>query len=245
MFTAPRRVLRPWPHTPAPLTPEQERIREDWVAHWLESNSKTPLVNVVDRFNHGYPLRSVRRGARTLEIGAGVGMHCKWEDLESQDYYCNELTDSYVETIRRRYPRVKAAVGDCQARLSFDDGFFDRILAIHVLEHLPDLPKCLDEVSRLLAPDGVLSVVIPCEAGLLYELARIVSSKRMFESRYHESYDWLIKSEHVSSAWEVLAELHARFDVDDETYFPSRVPSIDTNIAIGLTLRHKRSRVAR
>jgi hypothetical protein len=41
--------------------------------------------------------------------------------------------------IRTRHPQINAIVGDCQQRLEFDDGYFDRILPTHVLEHLPNL----------------------------------------------------------------------------------------------------------
>ena len=52
--------------------------------------------------------------------------------------------------IRERHPGVEVLVGDCQQRLPFDDGSFDRVLAIHVLEHLPNLPAALAEIRRLL-----------------------------------------------------------------------------------------------
>jgi ubiquinone/menaquinone biosynthesis C-methylase UbiE len=61
-------------------------------------------------------------------------------------------------------------VGDCEDRIDVPEQFFDRIIAIHVLEHLTNLPKALDELVRVLAPGGRLSVVIPCEGGLLYFL---------------------------------------------------------------------------
>ena len=45
-------------------------------------------------------------------------------------------------------------VADCQQRLPFEDGSFDRALAIHVLEHLPNLPAAVAEIHRLLKPSG-------------------------------------------------------------------------------------------
>ena len=34
--------------------------------------------------------------------------------------------------------------------MAFADGFFDRSIAVHVLEHLPNLPAAIREVYRLL-----------------------------------------------------------------------------------------------
>jgi hypothetical protein len=44
---------------------------------------------------------------------------------------------------------------------------------------------------------AVFSVVLPCEDGLLYTLARRVLAQRIFENRYKQSYSWFIQREHV------------------------------------------------
>ena len=72
--------------------------------------------------------------------------------------------------------------GDCQQELGFPDEFFERILAIHVLEHLPNLPATIAEAYRVCAKDGVFSVVIPCEGGLAYGLARRLSAPAHFKN---------------------------------------------------------------
>jgi hypothetical protein len=62
-----------------------------------------------------------------------------------------------------------------------------------------------------------------------------VTTQREFERRYNTSYDWLVASEHVSLAHEVLNELRNHFDFADVTYYPSRIPLIDLNLLIGIT----------
>lgn len=52
--------------------------------------------------------------------------------------------------ILRRFPNVQTVVGDCQKKMDFPDGYFDRYVAIHVVEHLPDLPAAIREAWRLL-----------------------------------------------------------------------------------------------
>ena len=77
------------------------------------------------------------------------------------------------------------------------------MLAIHVLEHLPDLPAALDEVARVLAPDGRFVAVIQCEGGVAYALARRLTAKRLFEREFGRDYDWFIRSEHINVPWEI------------------------------------------
>jgi ubiquinone/menaquinone biosynthesis C-methylase UbiE len=88
----------------------------------------------------------------TLEIGAGLAEHLAYERLTAEqeaNYAAVEIRPDMVKTIRQRFPRIQARLGDCQQRLDFPDGYFDRVLAIHVLEHPPNLPATVEEMHRL------------------------------------------------------------------------------------------------
>jgi len=212
---------------------------EDWYGEFL-ANVLPGKYGWVDRFNHTYALRSAVPGSRTLEIGPGNGSHLAFEDLPSQqEYVALELRESLSRSIGDEHPNVRVVVGDCQAGLDFPDASFDRVLAIHVLEHLDNLPAALREIARVMAPGGRFSVVIPAEGGLGYALGRRLTVQRQFERRYHMPYRWMIEYEHVNRAREVLAELDRLYDVEDRTFFPLRVPSVDANLVIGLTLTRR------
>ncbi len=228
-----------WPKRIPDLTSEQQAIRDDFMAYWHEVLPRR--YGLVEHFNHRYPLadRPAKTPCRTLEIGAGLGEHLVYERLEGQDYYCIELRAAMAQQIAMRFPGVKTVIGDCQQHLDFADGFFDRILAIHVLEHLPDLPRALAEVRRVLAKDGVFSVVIPCDPGLAYGLARRISAQRIFERRYKQSYDWFIRSEHINRPSEIMDLLVRDFIISRRRYFPLLAPLVPINLCVGLTLRSK------
>jgi SAM-dependent methyltransferase len=223
-----------WPKQLPTLSDEQIRIKDDWMKHWL-----TILPNryaVMDRFNHGYPAKRARPGIRVLEVGAGLGEHLEYEDTRDVDYHAIELRPEIAEEIRRRHPQVKVTVGSVEQTIPFEDHYFDRVVAIHMLEHLPNLPAALREIHRVLKPGGEFCVVIPCEGGMAYGFARFISSKRIFEKRYNMSYDFCIRSEHVNEAHEILDELSTLFEATDRTYFPLRAPIVTINLAIGLVL---------
>ncbi len=223
-----------WPKPLPAFTEDEQRVRDAFMARWLEYLPRRG--GFVERFNHGYPLRGSWSPQRTLEIGAGLGAHIRFENLERQQYYAVELREELAENLGERFPTVTTIVADCQKRLPFDDGFFDRVLAIHVLEHLPDLPAALDEVARVLAPNGRFVAVIPCEGGTVYSLARRVTSQRLFEREFGRDYDWFIRYEHINLPWEIKSELAKRFRIADSRYFPFRIPSVKVNLVIGLTM---------
>ncbi|HLU11420.1 MAG TPA: class I SAM-dependent methyltransferase [Oceanobacillus sp.] len=231
-----------WPKQLPQLTEEQKRISDDFMNVWLSELPKR--FGIVEIFNHRYPLRSLKEISapiRTLDIGAGRGTHLTFEDLDRQEYTALELRPELAKHIQEKFPSVNVVVGDIQDRLDFPDGTFNRILAIHVLEHLPNLPNALDEIKRLLSSDGRLSVLIPCDPGFAYEMARNMSARRIFEKRYQQSYDWYVASEHINSPKEIMTEIEKRFEVTHRLYFPLLIPVIPTNLIIGLTLKHRTS----
>src|SRR5256885_16521860 len=153
-----------WPKIIPPLTPEQKVISDDFMRYWHEVLPKR--FGVVDHFNHRYPVKGApHQFVSTLEVGAGLGTHLRYERLtpeQERNYVALELRENMAEKIRERFPKVQASVGDCQERLPFADGHFDRVLAIHVLEHLPNLPAALQEVHRVCHGErGIFSAVMP------------------------------------------------------------------------------------
>jgi ubiquinone/menaquinone biosynthesis C-methylase UbiE len=233
-------TLSVWPKTIPPLTPEQRAISDDFMRHWHELLPRR--YGVVESFNHGYSVQHAPRGfRRTLEIGAGIGAHLEVERLTPEqecEYVALDVRENMAEKLKERFPRVQTVVADCQERLGFPDGHFDRILAIHVLEHLPNLPAAVRELRRVCDPTaGVLSVVIPCEGGLAYGLARRISAQRIFERRYKQSYRWFIEREHINQPAEIMKELGRAFTIQQRSWFPLGIPSVAMNLCIGLTLR--------
>ena len=229
-----------WPKTFPPLTAEQERIRDDFMHQWHEELPKK--YGIIEKFNHGYVVDHAPASfLRTLEIGAGLGEHLAYEQLtpkQLENYVAVELRPSMAAEIARAHPGCQAIVGDCQQRLDFADGHFDRVLAVHVLEHLPNLPATVREMHRLCNKQhGRFQVVIPCEGGLAYSLARRISAQRFFERRYKMPYKWLIEREHINRPREIFGVLDELFTVEQRSFFPLRIPSIELNLVIGLTLR--------
>ncbi|WP_119419033.1 class I SAM-dependent methyltransferase [Desertibaculum subflavum] len=239
-MTAPRRSAAvpdatKWPKRIPPLTEEQQRIRDEFMYVWHEQH--LTRFTLIERFNHGYPARQRRRlpaQIRTLEIGAGLGEHLEYEPAEP-GYHAVELRPEMAAKIQQRFPQVQVVSADCQEHLPFDDGYFDRVLAIHVLEHLPNLPAALREAHRVLKPGGQFCVVIPCEGGLAYTIARNISARRVFERRFRMPYDWCISSEHINVPAEILAEADPLFEMRHRSFFPLLLPAIWMNLCIGIT----------
>ncbi|MDB6166353.1 MAG: methyltransferase [Lacunisphaera sp.] len=231
-----------WPKVLPSLSPEQKRINDAFMQGWHAELTTRKLYQPIEDFNHNFPVRHSRAGFRTtLEIGAGLGAHLGYEILTPEqraNYYCNDLRVNMAEAITRQHPDVRTAVADCQQPFDFPDNFFDRYIAVHVFEHLPNLPGAIREAWRLLHKErGQLLLVIPCEGGAAYALARRLSAQRAFERTYRMPYEVFIKREHLNMPREILAELDPYFILEERIFFPLPfLPFVFPNLVIGLSL---------
>ena len=116
-------------------------------------------------------------------------------------------------------------------RLPFRTGSLDVVLSQAVLEHVPDPQQAIDEIRRVLKPDGVLYIEIafmqPLHAvpshyfnvtiyGLEYLLRDWVVEESGTFTGLHDTFEWLgrcvsaeekIGSERLGQALEILAEI--------------------------------------
>ena len=205
---------------------------------WHEELAARSRYGALENFNHTFPVNHSPGSFRTtIEIGAGLGEHLEYENLTTEQqchYYCNEYRENMADEIRRRFPNVKTVVGDCQQRMEFPDGFFDRYIAVHVLEHLPDLPSAIREAYRLINKQaGRLLIVIPTEGSPAYSLARKLSAERVWNRHFSAPYSEFYKREHINQVDEILAEIDPYFTIEARSFFPLRVPLWFCNLCIG------------
>lgn len=230
-----------WPKTFPPLTKKQLKISDDFMKYWHEILPKK--YSFIDRFNHLFVTKASKKNfKRTLELGAGLGEHLSYEKLSEfqiKNYYVNDIRKNMLDVLIKKFPTVNASVADCTKRLNFKDNFFDRIIAIHLLEHLHDLPSALKEIYRVIDKKGQFEIVLPTEGSFLYTIARRISAQRFFEKKYKQKYSWWISREHVSSYKQVLCEVEKYFIVTRRQYFPFFIPLLSFNLVVGLILQPK------
>src|SRR5262245_507941 len=96
------------------------------------------------------------RGGRVLEIGAGDGQLGELlpEELAGRAVFSEPLAE-VVEEFRRRQPGVEVVQAGAES-LPFDDGSFDAVVGLCVLDVVDDLEGAVRELARVLRPGGCL-----------------------------------------------------------------------------------------
>jgi len=115
------------------------------------------------------------------------------------------------------------------AKTTYKDGTFDRLIASHVLEHIPDPVQALAEWDRVVKPGGVISIVLPCDPGMLWRLGRHLGPRRSATKAGIE-YDYNQAIEHVNSIFNLVVFIQYHFDNIKEYWHPFRVPLPDVNL---------------
>lgn len=111
-------------------------------------------------------------GDRLLDLGCGVGRHAItaymlenvasvgidlcWDDLQT----AKQRFEAEFEDQNSLHKQLILSAADGQA-LPFADRSFDKVICSEVLEHIPDYRKVLQEIYRVLKPQGRLAVSVP------------------------------------------------------------------------------------
>jgi ubiquinone/menaquinone biosynthesis C-methylase UbiE len=111
----------------------------------------------------------------------------------------------------------------------YPDRSFDRLIATHVLEHLPDPVAVLHEWSRLVREGGLISIVLPCDPGLMWRLGRYFGPRRNAR-RAGIEYDYFMAREHINSIFNLVVQIRYHFPQVREAWYPSSVPVPDINL---------------
>ena len=130
-------------------TPEQERLVEQ-AEHWRHR-----LIS--DGTN-------LEPGTRLLEVGCGVGavLAVLGQEYPGVELFGVDIEQKQLDFARGHLERagVEATLRQADAlALPFEDGSFDHVWMMWLLEHVRDAPAALREARRVLVPDGRITAI--------------------------------------------------------------------------------------
>ena len=116
-----------------------------------------------------------------LEVGTGSGIF-----LPELAKHCNSL---YACDIHNNYDHIKSLsahykINNCIVnqqnieRTTYSDNSFDAIVAVSVLEFVNDIQMALNEIKRILKPDGIFITICPMNNSFLDSILSLYSKKK-------------------------------------------------------------------
>ena len=118
-----------------------------------------------NRFNAMLARRYGKRGKRLLEIGSGLG-HLVGQLEDTFETYGMDI--NYWAVKQSKSVIKTSALQNASAQeLPYKDGSFNVVIIKHIVEHLPDPEKAINEIGRVTEKGGTLILATPNLASLL------------------------------------------------------------------------------
>jgi ubiquinone/menaquinone biosynthesis C-methylase UbiE len=101
-----------------------------------------------------------RKNLTILEIGCGYGVYIPILLKHASTLVGIDINQKYLAEAQKRNPKAILRVMSAE-KLEFPNGFFDVVVMIEVIEHIPNDQWAMNEISRVLKPGGMLVMTAP------------------------------------------------------------------------------------
>jgi len=141
-----------------------------------EDNRNTPkffddcLIKRMEKYNGLNPYDDERfgemvkyfKGGKFLDLGIGdspAGLHLI-ERFSSSEFHGLDFSSELIKYLQKNYPGINYILGNV-LNTPYRDNYFDYIIAGELIEHIENPKELLNEVFRILKPNGVFSLSTP------------------------------------------------------------------------------------
>ena len=147
--------------------------------------------------------------------------------MEQVDNYVGvDIDQASLEKFNKKRPNCSLIRADGY-NLPFKDESIDCLMNIYNLEHMVYLDLALEEMSRVIKPNGDIYISVPNEGGLLWGLGRSLTSSKHFKNI---NYARIIAIQHINCIWQLEKAFKRHFKIIHREYFPMALPILHANL---------------
>ncbi|MDB7987651.1 methyltransferase domain-containing protein [Faecalicoccus pleomorphus] len=187
-------------------------IESSIVEQYKNSNNLNVRISLHDQFstnktgwfNWLFNQIDFSKVNRLLEIGCGNGK--LWEnrniDLRNREIFLSDISEGMINEVRKKLGKdYNCIVADCQY-IPFKDGYFDAVIANHVLFYIQNLEKGLSEICRVLKDNGIFY----CSTYGKEHMKEITELVQSFDSKVELSQNRLFDIFGIENGEKILKE---------------------------------------
>ncbi len=186
----------------------------------------TACESVFDNTNHF---------DRVLEVGSGTGEHFPFIRHSFNEYIMTDCDSKNLVKAQNNIgngnlnSKIHYKTMNAE-KLDFEDNYFDRVIAIHILEHIYKPHLAIKEWQRVLKDNGTLSILIPTDPGIAWKVGRHFTTRKEALKKGWD-YDYIMAREHVNPCNNLIAFLKYYFPENKSFFWPLKpLPLIDCNL---------------
>lgn len=141
-----------------------ELVNDDEKRHLLEKTGfecfslikeSNILCDVINKMN--YKVSSIPPFPRKINLGSGKTWLPDYLNIDINDYWNPDI----AADISNGFPLNKEVNTERFGSIIIEEGLFEEIMAIHVLEHINDLSSAMTTCLKLLKPGGIFKIHVP------------------------------------------------------------------------------------
>jgi len=151
------------PHSPGSKQHEKDYLKRTGVADWDRLKPFAPpgrdtveeSVALIHDFAVALRCLAPTPADRLLDLGAGACWCSDWLERLNLRAVSVDISHDMLALGRTRLRDPRRLVAGDMEHLPFADGSFDKAICLNALHHVPDIPRALGEIARVLDEDGV------------------------------------------------------------------------------------------
>ncbi|MDB4797087.1 class I SAM-dependent methyltransferase [bacterium] len=223
---------------------------DSWLKHrdiaaetYTEANYSSPLQSFVMYQSHKLAEKTFDEKLhfdRVLEVGAGTCEHLVFVKHTFGEYIMTDLDQKALDV-------AKEKLGDRTAHsvkfekqnatdLDYPDDSFDRVIGVHILEHLYQPHLAIKEWYRVLRDGGVMTILIPTDPGVAWRLCRYLGPRRR-ALKAGIPYDYIMAREHVNPCNNLITFIKYYFPEGKGTWWPLPIALVDVNLFYAFNIK--------
>jgi len=153
------------------IIPDKDLLRRTGAVDYFDWNYKFPIKYIQQyRFKKIVQLLGKDKYPSLLEAGTGSGIFLPELSTHCEKLYACDIHNDFdnITALCDKYG-IKNYNLSSQSidNTNFADESFDAVVAVSVLEFVPDIQKAVSEIKRILKKDGIFITICPMESSLL------------------------------------------------------------------------------
>lgn len=198
------------------LLPGKELLKKTGDVDYFDWNYRFPISIIQQyRFKKITELLGNKKYSTLLEVGTGSGIFLPELSKHCDKLFACDIYDDYshIEKLCEYYSIANCTVNKQNIeKTTYTDNFFDVIIGVSVLEFVNNIHTAIDEIKRIMKPNGFFITICPMQSEFLDSILSLYSSKKP-------------KEEFGNSRLLVTGKLEANFNIIKKGYM---VPFIGT-----------------
>lgn len=160
--------------------------------YWWHQVRRNNLIKGLEKY--------LPDGGHVLEIGCGTGANLR--AIKEKGYH---VTGLELDSNAIKYCKdLEVLQADATAILPYQDNTFNAVIMLDVLEHLDSPLNVVDEIWRIIKPEGLIVVMVPADPGLWSYWDEMLGHYRRYTKKtLNESFGdkWQVLDMSYSFSW--------------------------------------------